>query len=199
MRLTKSTASFDRHVTLLVGVAVMRKPSSTENATSTELLVIKRAETDVAFPGLWTVPDGHIEPGETVEEAITRETHEETCLEVRGVLGEFGDLHWVSEEGEQKVQMNFLVTVRSLMGITLNPAEHSAWRWIKQEDMSKLPCSKGIAKVFENAFKSVERRGENSVSQYRWPCYHYIYRQMEAWAWDHGVGRACDGSRRSKR
>ena len=143
----------------------MRKPSAIENASSTELLVIKRAETDVAFPGLWTVPGGHIEPGETVEEAITRETREETGLQVSGVLREFRDLYWVSEEGEQKVQMNFLVTVRPLMGITLNPAEHSAWRWIKQEDVAKLPCSKGIAKVFEDAFKSVERRGGNSVSQ----------------------------------
>lgn len=42
------------------------------------VLLIKRLDN-----GLWGIPSGHVEPGETVEEAIIREICEETGLEVK--------------------------------------------------------------------------------------------------------------------
>ncbi|PAQ14643.1 DNA mismatch repair protein MutT [Bacillaceae bacterium SAOS 7] len=43
-----------------------------------QVLLQKRADV-----GLWGLPSGHVEPGETVEEAAVREVHEETNLHVR--------------------------------------------------------------------------------------------------------------------
>ncbi|MED1490655.1 HAD-IIA family hydrolase [Bacillus smithii] len=42
------------------------------------VLLMKRADN-----GLWGIPSGHVEPGETVEEAIIREIYEETGLKVK--------------------------------------------------------------------------------------------------------------------
>ncbi|MCC9296180.1 HAD-IIA family hydrolase [Clostridium sp. WLY-B-L2] len=43
-----------------------------------KVLLMKRADN-----GLWGIPSGHVEPGETVEEAIIREIMEETGLKVK--------------------------------------------------------------------------------------------------------------------
>jgi ADP-ribose pyrophosphatase YjhB (NUDIX family) len=43
--------------------------------------------------GLWGLPSGHVEPGETVAEAIRREVREETSIEVRvdALIGVYSD------------------------------------------------------------------------------------------------------------
>ncbi|MGY1857915.1 NUDIX domain-containing protein [Modestobacter sp. SYSU DS0290] len=47
------------------------------------LLLIRRGHAPSA--GLWSVPGGRVEPGETERDAVVRETHEETGLRVRPV------------------------------------------------------------------------------------------------------------------
>ncbi|GAA0372442.1 HAD-IIA family hydrolase [Bacillus horti] len=52
------------------------------------VLLIKRADN-----GLWGIPSGHVEPGETVEQAMVREFKEETGLDVniRRLIGVYSD------------------------------------------------------------------------------------------------------------
>ena len=52
------------------------------------VLLMKRADN-----GLWGIPSGHVEPGETVEEAIIREVREETGLSVKvnRLIGVYSD------------------------------------------------------------------------------------------------------------
>ena len=58
-----------------------------------QLLVVKCAEHEEAYPNNWELPGKHVEPGETVRQCVERETLEETGLLVDKMLGEFPQLH----------------------------------------------------------------------------------------------------------
>lgn len=150
-RLKRTAAELDPNTTYLVGVAIMH-----ETSTPQKLLVLKRAADDDTFPNFWAVPGGHVDPGETIEDAIKRETFEETGLEITGIEGEFAELRWLSRNGKGNVQLSFLATVPAFTEVKLNPEEHSTWMWLEEEHISKYPCSEGMAKVFRDAFKYVE-------------------------------------------
>jgi 8-oxo-dGTP diphosphatase len=63
-----------------------------------KVLLVKRKKLKKAFPGFWGLPTGKVKAGETLEEAVRRETKEETGLEVEPVeiyhiTQEFHDNH----------------------------------------------------------------------------------------------------------
>ena len=62
---------------------------------NSEVLLVRRG----APPnrGLWSVPGGAVEIGETVEQAAVRETHEETGVDVRPMVG-----RWVTDSIERE-------------------------------------------------------------------------------------------------
>ncbi|MGD9797072.1 MAG: NUDIX hydrolase [Acidimicrobiia bacterium] len=70
------------------------------------LLVRRRPEPGA---GRWSIPGGHVEPGETLAEAVVRELLEETGLE--GVCGEL--VGWVEriDEHRHQVILDFFVEV----------------------------------------------------------------------------------------
>ena len=59
-----------------------------------KLLLIQRGQDPGA--GKWSLPGGRLEPQETWQEAVERETEEETCLKVR--CGKF--IGWVEREAD---------------------------------------------------------------------------------------------------
>lgn len=63
-----------------------------------KILLIKRKTPP--FTGYWALPGGRVDPGETVEQTIVRETKEETGLHV-AVVSKLGEYH------EQGVQGGF--------------------------------------------------------------------------------------------
>ena len=95
--------------------------------------------------GLWSLPGGSIEPGETAREAVAREVAEETSLQVeagrvagvRDVIVRDGDLlrfHYVI--------INFLAHV---IGGELKAASDAAdARWFEPEELRELPTTEGL-------------------------------------------------------
>ena len=103
------------------------------------LLMIKRGHEPGA--GLWSIPGGRIEPGETDAEALVREMLEETSLtvEVGRLLG--------------RVQRPFLdgavIDIRdyavTVTGGTLRPGDDAAdARWVAAADMNSLEITEGL-------------------------------------------------------
>lgn len=114
-KLLQSTAEElgSNHV-YVVGVAIFRHASTVSPSSTWELLVVRRAEDEVASPNMWELPGGHVEQGETIYEAVCRETFEETGLVVQDVIGQIEELRWTSKLGDKEnIQFNFVVAINS--------------------------------------------------------------------------------------
>lgn len=77
--------------------------------------------------GAWDVPGGFIDKGETAEEAVVRESREETTLEVRvaGYLGSLTDVY--GERGWPTLNLCFLAEVVSGVPAARSDVEELQW------------------------------------------------------------------------
>jgi 8-oxo-dGTP diphosphatase len=104
------------------------------------LLLIKRGHEPGA--GLWSLPGGRIEPGETDQQAVAREVREETNLGVRcGRL--LGTAELPGPEGAVIDVSDYLAVVT---GGELAAGDDAAdVRWVAAADMAGLPLTSGLA------------------------------------------------------
>ncbi len=78
------------------------------------LLLIKRGQAPAL--GLWSIPGGRIEAGESAEDAVVREVLEETGVAVT-VLREVGTVHRDLPGGDRYVIRDFLARPDDLTGL----------------------------------------------------------------------------------
>ena len=98
------------------------------------LLLVLRANEPAA--GLWSLPGGRVEPGETDDEALLREVREETGLEVS-----VGELVGRAELGSYLVG-DYRCTVT---GGRLVPGDDALdARWVAIEDLGAYELSPGL-------------------------------------------------------
>jgi ADP-ribose pyrophosphatase YjhB (NUDIX family) len=105
-----------------------------------ELLLVRRAREPGA--GLWALPGGRVETGETLAEAVVRELAEETGLE--GVCGPL--VGWVERIGDTHhfVILDFEVTVLGDDEPTAGDDALDA-RWVPLEDVAEWLLVDGLA------------------------------------------------------
>ncbi len=103
------------------------------------LLVIRRGRPP--GEGLWSLPGGRVEPGESDAAAVRREVLEETGLLVRvGALA--GAVDRPGLGGDTYVIRDYLVTVA---GGSLAAGDDAAdARWCTHEELVRLPLSAGL-------------------------------------------------------
>lgn len=106
------------------------------------LLLIKRGHSPGA--GLWSLPGGRIEPGETDAEALVREVREETGLAVEaGHL--LGTVQRPAHDGDVFDIRDYAATVT---GGLLQPGDDAAdARWVDAIEMESLPITEGLTET----------------------------------------------------
>ncbi|MEU7635019.1 NUDIX domain-containing protein [Streptomyces sp. NPDC039016] len=90
------------------------------------VLLVRRNPGDF-MGGMWEIPSGKVEDGETVLDALHRETTEETGLTIATVSSYIGHFDYPNSRGGTTRQFNFAVTVDKTEPIVLT--EHDAYQW----------------------------------------------------------------------
>ncbi|KJK57417.1 DNA mismatch repair protein MutT [Saccharothrix sp. ST-888] len=99
-------------------------------------VLLVRRNPDDYMGGLWEIPSGAVEAGETILDALHRETTEETGLTVDQVAGYVGHFDYQNSRGGTTRQFNFAVTVEKTEPVVL--IEHDVHQWALPDELPEV-------------------------------------------------------------
>jgi mutator protein MutT len=120
-------------------------------------LMVKRSDTEMSYPGLYELPGGHLEYGESFEHALIREVKEETGLDIQPGSPYFAFTYEDMKKQVHTGEVHFFATVISENKVTLNPEEHSEYRWISAQEVKGYKCSDVIERSILKGFEMMEK------------------------------------------
>jgi 8-oxo-dGTP diphosphatase len=104
--------------------------------------------------GLWSVPGGLVDLGETTVDAARREVEEETGLKVR-IAGLVGVLDRVTRDAEGRVRyhwvlIDYLAVPESIDTLTAG-SDAAEVRWVTIDEVERLPITEGLVDMIRRA------------------------------------------------
>jgi ADP-ribose pyrophosphatase YjhB (NUDIX family) len=116
-----------------------------------EVLLERRSDN-----GMWGMPGGVVEIGESVPDAVVREVKEETGIKVRvvGMVGVYSDPRHVIEFSDGEVRQQFSITLRAEpIGGQLRPSSESLEvRWVPAGEIPELRIARTTLLRLERGF-----------------------------------------------
>ena len=146
---------------ICVGAVLVRERDDGRSDASPLVLLGRREAGRAFYPGVWDVLGGHLEPGETTEQALVRELREEAGVTPTAwnSLGEF----------REPLLDGYLVlrlyAVTDWTGVPRNrsPEEHAEVSWFAVEDACRLalahPAYPALLRRVASGTSSTEREG----------------------------------------
>jgi ADP-ribose pyrophosphatase YjhB (NUDIX family) len=129
-----------------------------------QVLLVKRARPPVT--GVYTLPGGVVEAGETLRDAVMREVMEETSLTVDPVaLAGHRDVVVRDEEG--RVHRHFVVlpfAARWVAGEFTPSEELAEGFWVNPRDIAGLKTTDGLPDIIARAFRLARTGGTAAPS-----------------------------------
>ena len=136
--------SYPERPFLAVSAAIVR---------SGQVLVVRRARAPA--DGLFSLPGGVVEIGETLMQAVAREVREETGLTIEPV-GLAGFRETITRDRDDRVERHFVIlpfAARWLAGEPCLNEELSEARWLAPPELAGLPTTPGLAEIVAAAFR----------------------------------------------
>jgi 8-oxo-dGTP diphosphatase len=116
------------------------------------VLIVRRARPPAG--GLYTLPGGVVEVGESLVEAVVREVMEETALTVEPVALA-GYREAVVRDGDGRVERHFVIlpfAARWIAGEPVLNEELSEATWRLPSELAGLKTTQGLAEIIASAF-----------------------------------------------
>ena len=120
------------------------------------ILIVRRARPPAH--GLFTLPGGGVEVGETLHEAVIREVREETALTVEP-LALAGYREAIAQDSDGRIERHFVIlpfAARWIAGdVVLLDEELAEARWLLPDELAGLTTTDGLAEIVRAAFTLV--------------------------------------------
>ena len=113
-------------------------------AKASTVLLLRR-KIDDFMGGIYELPSGQVEDGESLESALRREIFEETGLEIVDIRRHLSNFDYESKSGSRTRQFNFEVSVRHISPIQLT--EHDMHIWVGICDIGDYEVTPSVRKV----------------------------------------------------
>ncbi|MFF8373476.1 NUDIX domain-containing protein [Streptomyces lydicus] len=112
-----------------------------------KVLVVRRNSDDF-MGGVWELPSGKVDTGESIQQALERELKEETGLGLRATGSIVGTFDYESRSGRRTRQVTFAVAAD---GTDVTLTEHDAAEWINVEQAATWPVTEETRHVILKA------------------------------------------------
>ena len=142
----RQTRTYPTRPYLAVSAAVFR---------DRRVLIVRRAQPPGR--GLYTLPGGAVEVGETLEQATIREVREETGLDIEP-LALAGYRQMIARDAAGQVERHFVIlpfAARWLAGEVALNEELAEARWLLPVELSELETTDGLAEIVAAAWQRI--------------------------------------------
>ena len=122
-----------------------------------KVLVVRRARQPAL--GIYTLPGGAVETGETLMQAATREVREETSLEIEPVALA-GHREAIVRDAQGRVERHFVIlcfAARWRSGEPMLNEELDDARWLEPAALAGLHTTEGLAEIVAAAIERLAR------------------------------------------
>jgi ADP-ribose pyrophosphatase YjhB (NUDIX family) len=142
--MTADARSYPSRPFLAVSAAIVR---------GGQILLVRRARAPAE--GLFSLPGGVVELGETLTEAVVREVREETSLTIEPVaLAGFREA--IARDAAGRIERHFVIlpfAARYIAGEVRLNHELAEARWLEPPALAGLPTTPGLGEIVAEAFR----------------------------------------------